>query len=804
MTSVEISVGQTWKESVRYLHDIRHSRPAGSGVDLTEIRDIIDIVVDGRNITSSVDEDHVFSVVDAMVSALLAIAEGRSHKAIVEFTREPWELVFRPAGECVQVSLYSVGPRRHVVAHQVETAPETLHDAVTSTAAAMLDDLYGISSQFTSDAFVREFSDRLDRLTEAAPASLAELRGAETAERQGGWRRGSTSSQRGLSVAYAYDADYAPLRDYAGEHPFDLHALLAPGHVDIEWAGTPVTLAEGFPVLTCWRLLGHARELLEYLETDGTQLQPTRQGRYSAVDVEADGRLCRFSVAASEPDGSDDGETLEATLPVNEAIDTLVSVGQLFLDDLLEWNPRLELNHRLEQLRREAEELGNWLAEIAEENTYLDDPERHIDAHADIQPVAPSDPPPAGFPHRFQETYRIFGRPRWTVYRPHLPPDEVAPSADGLLTLTAGSVECLDWHTGERLWNVTPGDADIVSFEVHAEGWAALEADGSLALGTGEAVRRRYPRLFAGTDESDRLLGAAYFPRADRLVACTQHGHAVGVALESDDCWTFDAAHGAFTGAVWSGGLVAMLSEEGFFYAVSPADGDLLWKVRLGGLVDRPPRLHQGRIYAFTHDPAHRHLKVHAFFPYTGRTVWNLRTEGLLAGEPTFIDRWLILPIETSHATALHAIDIESPQPEIEWSAELTTAGMEGVSALTPVTLSGVEHGILQTDRGDVHCLNLSDGSTRWHVAGHHDSAPRTPRPGPRLVDDGLLVVGRQIDVRAPSSGVLMHRVEAPVRRPQFAHVVGELMLVLGDRSHDDSVDDRIVGYDLNHFLTEV
>ncbi len=802
MTSVEISVGQTWKESVRYLHDIRHSRPSGCGVDLTEIRDIIDIVVDGRNITSSVDEDNVFTVVDSMVAALLAIAEGRSRKAIVEFAREPWELVFHPAGDCVEVSLYSVGPRRHVVAHQVETAPETLHDAVTSTASAMLDDLYGISSQFTSDAFVREFSERLDRLSSAPAHTLAGTGEPVDPEVEGGLRRGSTSSQRGLSIAYAYDADYIPLRHYGGEHPFDLHALLAPGHVEVEWAGESVELSETFPVLTCWRLLSHARELLEYLETDGDHLQPGRPGRYSAIDIEADGRRCRITVAARDAEGRDDA--LEATLPVNEAVDTMISVARLFLDDLSEWNPRLELNHRLDQLRREADELGSWLAEISEENTYLDDPERHIDEQGDIQPAPPPLPPEAGFPFPFHDTYRIFGRPRWTLFRPRISAEEIEAGSEGLTILGDGAIESFDWETGQRQWRVAPEDSTFISFALHASGWAALDTEGTLSTGQHGDIGRRYARLFDGNEGSNRLLSASHFPAADRLVVCTREGHAAGVGLQEDARWTFDAAHGEFAGAVWSGGLTAMLSEEGFFYAVSPADGELLWKVRLGGLVDRSPHLHQGRIYAFTHDPAHRHLKIHAFFPYTGRTVWDVRIEGLLTGPPTFIDRWLLLPVESPQSPALHAIDIESPKPTVEWTTDLATAGMDGVSAVTPLSIDGVEHGIVQTDRGDLHCLNLADGSIRWHVAGHHESAPRPPHPGPRVVEDGLLVVGRQIDIRDPESGVLMHRVDAPVRRPQFAEVVGELMLIVGDTSHDESVDDRVIGYDLNHFLTEV
>lgn len=50
MGSVEIIVGHNWTEDVRYLHGLRDVRPAGTTLDLVEIRDIIDIVVDRKSV----------------------------------------------------------------------------------------------------------------------------------------------------------------------------------------------------------------------------------------------------------------------------------------------------------------------------------------------------------------------------------------------------------------------------------------------------------------------------------------------------------------------------------------------------------------------------------------------------------------------------------------------------------------------------------------------------------------------------------------------------------------------------------
>ena len=444
MGSVKIIVGHNWTEDVRYLHGLRDVRPSGASLDLVEIRDIIDIVVDGRNITSAVAEESIFGVIGALVDSLVDLLEGRSRKALVEFHCEPWELVVQPRGQQFAISLYSVGRQRQVIAHQIPIERETFLEAVTKAARTMLDELYCISEKFTSDAFAQEFDEKLRRLERADARAFD---GAVDENHSPiGVRSASTSAATGLTLRYALDGDFVPLRNYCGEHAFDMHALLFSGSVEAEFDGQSIELTSDYPFLCVLALLDRARELLGALETsEGRKFVCSDPLFHAQFDVEASELGWTLTMG---PPGSN-SESMTIDLPGSDCLDTILTLGEMLAEDLREINYRIELNHRLERLEREVRELRNWYEELSGANVYFDEPESYLDEKAHIRPTSPIRPNAPSFPWSMTRAIKLFPRREWEFRAERIYLSAIQSTANGMIVPTSDALTVLDWDEGE-------------------------------------------------------------------------------------------------------------------------------------------------------------------------------------------------------------------------------------------------------------------------------------------------------------------------------------------------------------------
>lgn len=798
MGSVEIIVGHNWTEDVRYLHGLRDVRPAGTTLDLVEIRDIIDIVVDGRNITSNVAEESVFGVIGSLIESLVALVEGRSHKALVEFHCEPWELVVEPRNDEFEISLYSVGHQRQVIAHQIPIDRQTFLEAVVRAGRTMLDDLFCISQQFASDAFVQEFEQKLERLEDRDQTS-AQPPTPETSPMPS--RQASTSSATGLTLRYSLDGGFRPLENYCGEHPFDMHALLAPGRVEAEVEGESVALSTDFPFLSVLALLDRTRELLSELETGepGPFVcdSPLFHARF---DVSAGDQLWRVTLGSSQ---TSDG-TLEIELPRSECLDTILTLAEMLVEDFRDVNYRLELNHRLENLERDIRELRTWYEELSGANVYFDRAEAYLDEKAHVGPKETSQPAPASFPWPLGDTLRLFPKRRWEFRADQLFLTGIQTSERGLYIPTSDSLHAIDWRTGEELWEDSEQKtASLTSFQLTPRYVLASQRGGTIAgLDAGGGDVEFQTRL---PGQRDRLLlDAAEFPALDLIAVAEQRGRIAGIAPKDGELeWLFDPGHGRFAGCVFVGPLIGALTHEGFFYGLDPSDGEVLWKVRTGGLAQLEPIAHAGRLFGFLHDSSNRQMTVQCVRPYTGRTDWQTRLEGNLVGRPAFADQWLFLPIDHRGRILLAGIDTRSEEREIAWRIPLDSSGQAPSPPVT-TTIEGRPHGLVQSDRFQITCFELESGEVRWRAS----SDERMWRNGGRTplisLGDCILNVRESFEIRSIESGDVLHTLPQPFHAPEYLAATGELSIVVGEENTPGDIDDRIVGVDLNHFLAEV
>ncbi len=785
MARLEIVVGQDWQDDVRYLSELRPFRPADAPLNLVEIRDIFDLVVDGRNLTACIDEESIFALVAQLVESMVDLIEGRLNKAIIEFPTEPFELVLVPDADRLLITLYSVDRHRQVIALDTPVDAESFVQKLSHTAEDLLAVLLRIDERFSSDAFVRSFSADLSGLRRLKGWSLPRRNKPEVRA-----LAGSAASRRGFTITYALE-DLGAAVEYQGEHVFDLHALTVRGTLTCEFRTEISTLVDDYPLLGLQAMMRRVRELLNLLESNRDIFECASELHHLEFRVEADGPTWRTTLAGIEFESG-----------ANECLDMLLSLAELMVNDVLGINGRLQLNQRFVDLKNDVDDLRAWFEDLSETNQYLERPEIYLEEHAHVRPLERTQEE-ATFGWPMESVRALYPTQKWVFRTPRIHFAAMTRAEDTILVPTTERLIAIDAQSGEELWRASEkGGASLSSYTL--SGRKALLANERaelhlVDLRTGED-RGRVDATQLGT----LLLDSAHYPDSDLTVVADFHGQITGFDPNTRaNRWTHGAGHGYLTGVEFEGPLVCTLSSPGFLETLDSLTGRVLWKVRLGGVADSGPHAHQGRIYTFSHDPMTRQMTVQAFHPYTGRTAWQVRIEGWLAGQPNFIDDWLILPIERHGQVQLVGLNLEAYEPGPDWSLDLRSAGLDRPTALVNVDFDGEPHAIVRTDRAEITCFRLSDGALRWRSDPEGENQLLFRNLDMTVVRDSLMTVTDCIEFRSLENGEVLHRIGDVLEAPEYLQAVGNLTLLFGEPGSGE-LGDRLVSMQLEHFLAVV
>lgn len=786
MARLEIVVGQDWQDDVRYLSELRPFRPADSPLNLVEIRDIFDLVVDGRNLTACVDEESIFGLVANLVESMVDLIEGRLKKAIVEFPSEPFELVMVPDANRLLLSLYSVDRRRRVVALDKPVDARAFAGKLASTAEELLADLLRIDERFSTDPFVRSFSSDLSQLKRAKGWTLP-ARDVPTLH----GLAGSTSSQRGLTLSYEVSEPGAAA-EYQGEHVFDLHALLVRGELSCEFGGQLEVLEAEFPILALQAAMRRVRELLNLLEANRSSFECDSDLHRFRFEIQADGPRWIMRI----------GEDIQFESGPNECLDSILSLAELIVNDLLGINGRLQLNQRFVDLKTDVEDLRAWFEDLSETNKYLETPEDYLESHAHVQPEE-YDRKDATFSWPMSSVRALYPSQKWVFRTPRIHFAAMTQADDTILVPTTERLIALDAGSGEELWRASEkAGASLSSYSLCGRRviLANERADLHLVdLRSGEDVAKvDAPEL--GT----LLLDSAYYPDSDLAVVADFHGQITGFdPATGKNVWNYASGHGYLTGVAFEGPIVCTLSSPGFLQALDSLTGRTLWKVRLGGVADSGPHAHQGRLYTFSHDPMTRQMTVQAFHPFTGRTAWQVRLEGSLVGRPNFLDDWMVLPVERHGQVQLVGLPLEAYDPGPEWNVELRSAGLDRPTSLAGVELDGEPHGLVRTDRAEITCFRLKDGEVRWRTRPESENQLLFRNLDLVIVRDSIMTVTDCIEFRSLENGEVLHAVGDILEAPEYLAAMGNLTVLVGEPGNSED-GDQLVCLRLGHYLAVV
>ncbi len=794
MNSVEIIVGQRWKEDVRYIHSLRARRPAETSLNLLELRDIIDIVIDGSNLTASIPEEAIFGLVGSLLTSLVDLVDQTSTKAIIEFHHEPWELVLVPNGSNLLVSLYSIDRRRQVVARDLGVEVRHFVDAICKVGEQLLTELFGVSDRFSSDPQVRKISQSLARLRRTPRIQFPPRPPVDDTENTS--RRATTSSAGGLSLGYRIHVFDTALHNYRGEHVFDLHSLLFAGTLEAEFYDRQLILCADYPFLAMHSLLDRTRQLFNQLESHA-HAPFVLDEPLAHIDLAVTGEGSRWILdARSDPDGA----RFQCTIDPADCLDILVSIAELFVQDLLAINPHLEVNHRFIDFKDEVEKLRQWHRDLCSNNLYHDRPEDYLRRLGHIEPAELSPPEGPQFPWPISSIHTLFPHRCWSLSDERIDFAAMSLTSHSVTLSSSRAIRCLNLLDGTERWRHDVAD------QPHAG--QALPISDSLLVTT-EGRRLVFLDRQQGSIQTQivadepwgELVGAARYDDQDLVVVGLRSGTIVAIDDATNTIlWRHSLGPAELQEFLCSGPLVCCQSTEGVIKALNPNSGKTLWKIRPAGTPQLSMTLHQGRLYTLAHEPLHRGSTLLALYPYTGRTVWQVRLPGFACGPASFIDQWMLIPVERHGQLSLTAVDLEAVDPRANWRLELSSAGIDRPTAVLPVVIDGRWHGLVRTDRAELTCFAVDDGSVRWRSLPASETLLLHGNLPLFRVRDAVVNVARTVDFRHLATGRLLHSFSA-IEAPKYGFLAPPFRLLLGEQAPDGATHDRLTAWSVEHFL---
>jgi outer membrane protein assembly factor BamB len=599
---------------VHLLHPV-HRRPA---------RAVLDVFIDGANVTARVRETHGALVLRDLALALVDLAARPRGKVSVRFHDEPWEMCVERFGATACLSVYRAGPVPLVAVYD-RAVP---FDDVVVAAREAIEHVLSEGEARASHA------DHL-RVDRAELASAAEqLRMLPTALAGDAVRIPDpvpmvVEPERDAPLSFG--AEFA-IRDGAPEsgarhdavERSDLHALLFRGRVRAEIRGRAVDLGDCHPVLVAERLVELARRAFDAWER-GLPLHARGEaaGVVVGVRVGADGQLA-LTLGGVQGGARRPIHTFPA-LGVADVLEAALAFGRSLVRAILRRDRSQGANLRLAALRRALREGNEALREATQTDSRVNptpEPYRAFAAALDQARRAPaSEPLPAT---------RLRYAARWRAIVPGIDLRATYLCGDRLIVGASTEMWALDRATGRVLWRV---DVHRGTSVVTPGGIARLGPDGTLCVygfARGEVSLRTRIAARAGGPVAGAVV---HLPGLPKLVVVTEgEHHLVAIDLTSGEPrwrWSWGGARGrprdgarAAPRIKRAGRLLYVTCGDGSLNALDVMTGAVVWRLRDRLRFCTPPTVAHDALFVVA-GGAHGVARLYCVDPYSGDVRWS-------------------------------------------------------------------------------------------------------------------------------------------------------------------------------------
>ena len=679
-----------------------------------------------RLLLGDVREDAPMPPVSEVLSALLALAEGRRAKSVLPLGTTAAEVVLVRRGAKVLVS--------YVVLEGTPTLRALDRPVPIDLALSRCASLAQRAAACDADPISRTLAEKLAE--RALDVTLCDSVADPEAVRVSGGALERPGPR--VPLAFAFDAEIVPqeARSSGADHQTsDVHALLFRGTVFMWARGRRIALVRGPIMLAVARMVATVRAMVEAREAARPANVRLRAGSFVAGV-----RLDREGAVSLRLGADDESAVTIPALSVEEAALPILRLASDLLRALISVDRTQTRNLRVSALKNEVRALRRRVkaSPPPAESVVFEDPDR-------LRASGPPTPTPAPAPRTAPAPRSLRFERRWEAEVEGLDASSTFLCGDRLIVATPRATVALARDDGSVLWSRRePAIASFMTGTVLVR----LAADGRVSLcdlrdGEPYAQTALAPRI--GAPPSGLLAGGGSLPPvailtdgADRLTA---------IDLRNGELrWRAVLAGPGTVELRRAGRVLCVTRGDGAVSALDVASGELLWRfARSGARFSLAPAVDGDLVIAASGEPGKGEGALYGIDLFSGRPRWDRQLDAAPSCAPLPSPGVSTVAIGGPRRASLAAFSAEDG--ELRWM--IPDPGAAGGAACL-----SLDSTLIVNAPGGVSAVGLEDGQTRWHRRLSHPVADDVPRRLEAVLRGGALFVpSAEVHVLRPQDG---------------------------------------------------
>jgi outer membrane protein assembly factor BamB len=720
---------------------------------------VLDLVVDGMNLTARVGESHVPPFLRDLAYAAADLATGRRGRITVPFYlyEDPWELGLLREGAGVLLTLFRGGASAEVAVHE----RFLLGDALLAGLARALD-----------ERLARRSSDQEHADLECARGVLQTV---------GLWQPGPELPPSWHTIPPEEEGPLALgcellLRPPSPDEPppsvarTDLLPLLIQGKLRLRAGSMERELSDCFVFLVAERLVDVAEQCLAAAERGQTMQRRFEAGRLSGGVRQGEDGSVQLSLRKGQGRPAGIGEVFptDARTFAQAAAD----LGRNLVRLLLRQDRSQGQNLRLDALRTSVRRLQDGLRPRQELSSRLNHAPESYRAYALAAHRKPGDEG-SGITHGKLR----FGA-RWEATVPGIDLANTFLCGDRLLVTSNRELVALGRNSGDELWRQPVQRAVAIPTP---GGLARLHPDGQLDLhdyGNGEvALSMRLTPRFGGPS-SGMVIHAPGLPKL--LVVTEGERHLSALDLVSGEIrWRHTLSRAGATRLRRAGKLLLEVSGDRLLTALDVQSGEIVWRRRTSASCHQAPSFDHDVLFQLASEGGGRRGRpwLYSIDAWTGAVRFEvpLPAPPNCHGVPLLTGDTVAVLTRDDRGTGLMAFDRGSGEPRYQLPPGLAPNNASWLAV----------DGCLfaNTARGELLGIDAATGAERFRLQLCEPCDEDVPRRlDPVLRSGALFVPQREVYVVRPRDGELLGKVSSELI-PDLLRVDERCDVYLGEES---------------------
>ncbi len=751
---------------------------------------LLDIFVNGANVTARVGKKHGYSVLRDLAAAVVDLAHRAQGKAHVHFYEDAWELCVERAGDEALLSVYRGGNEPQVLAYdrvvQFGDVRASVSDALLEAAqksALHGDEFRALAGMIAGDAVTTVGLSA----AQAMPVSIDIERDSPISFAADFFLRGSDLESTGRA-SYARSSTTA-----IGVERTDLHALLFRGKLRAEIRGRVVDFGESHPFLFAERLLDLTGDVFEAWEAGRAfHVRKEVAGVLLGARLAADGVLSlSMGKGGAKSAGPftvlrNDAGPATYTFPslsVVDLVDAASTFGRSLVRALVRRDKNQAKNLRLMAFKKRLRDLESALREAEGADSRINrQPESYRAFVHGSRDAAPPSSTRKEARMRFGETFRALV--------PGLDLRSTFLCGDKLVVGSENEVFVLNKKSGEvELRTKLPRGTTVAT----PGGLARLCPDGALHvldLRTGEVALRTWVAARRGGPLAGCVVNAPGLPKL--LVVTEGERHLVAIDLVTGEArWRHAWGKGGAIRMKRMGRLLYVTAGDSALTAIDLLTGAIVWRVRdrlrfrLAPVVEPDAAftiaggITAGARAGSTGASGASRATLHAFDPFSGESRFAVSIgEGpvTVEGLPLVAKETVSVLVRGPRGLQLHGFCRSTGERQFVTEGGVAPMG----TAWLPVdgTLVG------NTPTGELLGIDANKGSMKWNLRLGNLLEADIPRRLEPLLRGGVLFVPHaDIHVVRPEDGTLVGKVGPCDAIPDLLRVDDQCNVFLAEES---------------------